>query len=128
MATRVIIKNKMRRFVKQNADVMDSALDRMGEGVKQVAQSQVPYLDGDLHDSAEHKRVSQLRHQVSFGNSKVDYAVYQERGMRADGSRVVRRYTTPSTGKAYLRKAGKTISKDAINYLRQAVQLIRYKI
>lgn len=33
------------------------------------------------------------------------YASYQERGKRADGSRVVRKYTTPGTGPHFAEKA-----------------------
>ena len=38
---------------------------------------------------------------------KVPYASYQERGMRADGSHVVRKYTTPGTGKDFAKNAVK---------------------
>ena len=38
---------------------------------------------------------------------KVPYASYQERGNRADGSHVVRKYTTPGTGKDFAKNAVK---------------------
>lgn len=38
---------------------------------------------------------------------KVPYASYQERGSRADGSHVVRNYTTPGTGKDFAKNAVK---------------------
>lgn len=36
---------------------------------------------------------------------EVPYASYQERGMRADGTHVVRNYTTPGTGKDFAKNA-----------------------
>jgi hypothetical protein len=42
---------------------------------------------------------------------RVPYASYQERGMRADGTHVVRNYTTPGTGKNFAKNAvNKTLS------------------
>ena len=38
---------------------------------------------------------------------KVPYASYQERGSRADGTHVVRNYTTPGTGKDFAKNAVK---------------------
>lgn len=38
---------------------------------------------------------------------KVPYASYQERGRRADGSHVIRKYTTPGTGKDFAKNAVK---------------------
>ena len=38
---------------------------------------------------------------------KVPYASYQERGSRADGSHVVKNYTTPGTGKDFAKNAVK---------------------
>lgn len=38
---------------------------------------------------------------------KSPYASYQERGMRADGSHVVKHYTTPGTGKDFAKNAVK---------------------
>ena len=39
------------------------------------------------------------------------YAAYQERGMRADGSHVVKNYTTPGTGKDFAKNAVKETLK-----------------
>ena len=39
---------------------------------------------------------------------QVPYASYQERGSRADGTHVVRHYTTPGTGKDFAKNAVKT--------------------
>jgi hypothetical protein len=46
--------------------------------------------------------------QVLGLNGKIEwrkaYASYQERGKRADGTRVIRNYTTPGTGAGFARK------------------------
>lgn len=39
----------------------------------------------------------------------VPYAQYQERGMRADGTHVVKHYTTPGTGKKFAENAVKKV-------------------
>ena len=43
---------------------------------------------------------------------KVPYASYQERGSRADGSYVVKNYTTPGTGKDFAKNAVKKTLKE----------------
>lgn len=42
---------------------------------------------------------------------KVPYASYQERGERADGTHVVKNYTTPGTGKDFAKNAVKKTLK-----------------
>ena len=42
---------------------------------------------------------------------KVPYASYQERGSRADGTHVVKNYTTPGTGKDFAKNAVKKTIK-----------------
>ena len=43
---------------------------------------------------------------------KVPYASYQERGSRADGTHVVKNYTTPGTGKDFAKNAVKKTLKE----------------
>ena len=40
------------------------------------------------------------------------YSLYQERGMRADGTHVVKNYTTPGTGKDFAKNAVKKTLKE----------------
>lgn len=66
----------------------------------------------------------QLRHQVSkrVGNQigiitwTVPYASYQERGMRYDGSHVVKNYTTPGTGPHFARDAVEIVMRNVNSY------------
>lgn len=74
----------------------------------------------DIHRTSLFKtpmKSSQLRRDVSKSVDtetytgtiiwQVPYASYQERGSRADGSHVVRNYTTPGTGKDFAKNAVK---------------------
>lgn len=57
--------------------------------------------DGDLREQVS-KTVEDLSGIIEW---KVPYAQYQERGKRRDGSYVVKRYTTPGTGKEFAKNA-----------------------
>lgn len=48
----------------------------------------------------------------------VVYAQYQERGMRRDGSRKVRRYSTGGTGKAFAENSVREVTKNKSKYLK----------
>lgn len=47
-----------------------------------------------------------------------DYAQYQERGKRRDGSRVVKNYSTGGTGKGFAKNAVTKVVKDRNKYLK----------
>ena len=119
---RVIITDNSKRFIAINATVMDNALSTMGEDVANIAKSRVPFKGGDLFKSIKHVKVKVLKHRVEVTE---DYAGYQEAGQRADGSHIVRNYSTPGTGKGFLLGAGERVTSQALNYFKQAVRLIR---
>lgn len=48
------------------------------------------------------------------------YAAYQERGMRADGSHVVRHYSTPGTSKGFFRRAINSVVVNRDHYISEA--------
>lgn len=106
-----------KRFAGVNEKVMDTALAQMSLDVKILGIAKVPYKGGDLQRSAEHKRVGRLHHRTQFNE---DYAAYQERGKRRDGTHVVRRYTTPGTGKGFLKSAGMQVDRQKLKYVKQA--------
>lgn len=122
MTGRVVIKNRMGQFIKENQTAIEKALDRMGKDVKMIARIKAPYKSGELQDKIENKKRSKLQHYVEVDSP---YASYQERGMRRDGTRIVRNYTTMGTGKNFLKNAGDQVTKDAVKYFRQAVHTIR---
>lgn len=114
----VKVEDKLPRFYKLTALSLDSALERMAKDVMRMASIRVPYKSGALQNAIKPRKIANMRHRVEVSKP---YALYQERGMRKDGSHVVRKYTTPNTGKAYLRSAGESVSKNVINYIKQAV-------
>jgi len=48
------------------------------------------------------------------------YAAYQERGMRRDGSHVVRNYSTPGTSAGFFHRAIEVVARNRDNYIDQA--------
>lgn len=109
--------DNMQKFLQLNQDAMDGALDRMAHDICIVAKIRVPYKEGDLQKAGRPERKAKLKHRVIFDS---DYASYQERGERRDGSRKVRKYTTPNTSAHFLEEGGNTVVKDAVNYFKQA--------
>lgn len=98
---------------------LNKALDAMGKSVEATAQITVPKRDNNLAKSSEVKRTRNAV-TITFGNDSLPYGDYQERGMRADGSHVVHKYTTPNTGAHYLENAGKSVVKKGIKWLLSA--------
>lgn len=84
------------------------------EDIHRAANKTTPLKDGDLREQVS-KLVDGQRGIITW---KVPYASYQERGMRYDGSRVVKHYTTAGTDKEFAKKAVKdTITpRNLINY------------
>lgn len=118
MSLKVI--DNIKRFYILNTQSMDTMLGRMAKDVQQIAKIKVPYKEGDLQASIKPKSVKLLHHRVEVGGGDIKYAHYQEAGQRKDGSHKVRKYTTPNTGKHYLKDAGERVEKDATNYIKQA--------
>lgn len=119
MSVRVI--DKSAQFIVQNRKQMSVAIDRMSNDILTLAKIRVPFRSGNLQDQGKVEILGQLHHRVRFDE---DYAAYQERGMRKDGSHVVRQYTTPGTGKHFLSKAGKDTVLKAVQYIRQAASRV----
>lgn len=109
-------------LVRSNESAMNFALDRMATDVKIKSIIRVPFKSGRLQKSIHKRKVSNRKHQVWVDE---EYAAYQEAGMRKDGTRVVRNYSTPGTGKDFLKRAGNQVSDNAIQYFRQAANLVK---
>lgn len=123
MPVRVV--NNLPEFIQKNAIAMDKAVKRMADDTVKVAKIRVPFKEGDLQQSGHTKKIKTMHHRAVFDTP---YAAYQERGYRRDGSRVVRNYTTPGTGKGYLLGAGTKIADNLLNYLKQAANSIRMRL
>lgn len=88
----------IRNKTKQRASVF---LRMICDNVVQISTPKTPRDLGNLSRDVL-RQVSGLHGSIEW--RKV-YASYQERGKRADGSRVVKRYTTPGTGPHFAENA-----------------------
>lgn len=124
MAVRV--DNRMGAFTASNEKAMERALERMGNDIFVLSQFKVPYEHGDLKASGEHKLMGRLHRRIQYGEKGAEaYASYQHRGMRRDGSHVVRHYTTAGTGKHFLMESGDIISTKASQYFKREIESVR---
>lgn len=108
------LKDKTDEWVRVQKQNIENALGAMAMAIVYRARMTVPYKTGALSQSGRVEEDQGLTRTVVFGNAGVPYAAYQERGMRFDGSHVVRNYTTPGTGSRYLQTAAETTVKEGI--------------
>lgn len=120
MASKIKIIDNIVKFVKAEANATDRALNRMAVDIERLAKVRVPVDKGQLKSSGGHRRVGFLNYRTEFNK---EYAAYQEFG--GDGKRVVKRYTTPGTGKFYLKSSGDQIAEQAVTYIRNEVSKIK---
>lgn len=111
------VTDRTQQFHKALQGTMQTALKRMAKDILLRAKMRVPLAGGDLMESGHTETVGKLHERIGFDT---DYAAYQERGKRRDGSHVVKNYSTPSTGKDFLKGAGEKVSQDTLKYLQQA--------
>lgn len=115
------------RFIAKHTDVMEQALEKMGNDVLRIAKTRVPRKDNTLTNSGKTEKKSALEMYVSFGNdgsAAGDYAAVQERGKR-NSSKQFTNYTSPGTGANFLKNAGEKVGAQTLNYLKQAAKKIR---
>lgn len=91
------------------------AIRLMMEDVHNLSTPITPYKDNGLRTSVTKTMPSKL---VGIMTWNVPYAQYQERGMRADGSRVVKNYTTPGTHAHFVEESVNKVVQRVPNYLR----------
>lgn len=109
----------MKRFIRSNSEIMDNVLARMAKDVKMIAKVRVPFKEGDLQEEIVEEKIGHNQHRVLVNK---EYAEYQEAGQRSGGSHRVRNYTTPGTGKNFLKDAGGQVAKNSLEYFKQAGQ------
>jgi hypothetical protein len=102
--------------------VKDRALAMAAGDIKTLihTSNRTPHLHGLLKASARPERIGFEKYRIVVPKA---YAAYQERGMRYDGSHVIRKYTTPGTGKGWFNYALQTVAKNFPNIIRQASKL-----
>lgn len=111
--------DKMKQFVQGHAEAGDRALNRMAVDIERLSKIRVPVDKGQLKASGWHRKYGKFNYKVVFNK---EYAAYQEFG--GDSKRTIKRYTTPGTGKFYLRRSGDEIKKNAGEYFKVEVSRI----
>lgn len=118
--------NRIPQFKKAAGDKADLMLAKMRHDAYVLSQAKVPKKEGDLAASGKEERRKRHSHRVSYGESLRDpYAPYQERGMRKDGSHVVRNYTTGGTSKDFLKSAAMVVLSKSSQYAKQEMGRVR---
>jgi len=102
MTVRVI--NRLPQFSRSAESVLNDALREGASDILLNAKNKAPFRKGGLRSDTWIKSPSKLVQRVSFWK---EYARFQEFG--GDGRRVVKKYTTAGTGKAYLKTAGDNV-------------------
>lgn len=118
--------DKTMEFINQNTELMDKALGRMAQDIVVIAKIRMPYKGGDLQRNTAPERMDELKHRVVVNS---EYGAVQEKGQRMSGpgapTKKFKNYTTPGTGPHFLRDAGNQVTKDAMNYLKQAALQVK---
>jgi len=87
------------------------------DDIERISRPKTPKADTNFLRNNVKKQTLGTRGKISWNTA---YAQYQERGMRRDGSRRVRNYTTGGTGKAFAFNAVKQVTKDMKKYFDRA--------
>jgi hypothetical protein len=87
--------DELRRFT---LDFQAHVNKERAEVTHRRAEPRVPKLNNDLRKSAKVTAIGKGDYMLIY---KKPYAQYQERGKRADGTRIIRKWTTPGTGTNY---------------------------
>ncbi len=114
---RVTLTDNSGQWFNHNIALMGKVLQIMGKTVINEADVRVPRKSNALRDSHRVVELNPKAVAVIYGGGAIKYGDYQERGMRRDGTRVVKKYTTPGTGKEYLQDSGKKVVKRGIKWL-----------
>jgi hypothetical protein len=115
--------SKLPAFLGKNEAFKDMLMGHMAMDIEVLAKARVPVSNtkasGNSRGGGGHLQ-SAIRHERNPTGTgfrvvaKKSYAAYQERGMRADGSHVVRHYSTSGTGAHWFKDAiDKTRAKQA---------------
>ena len=109
-------------YLLKNERVKDRSLAYAAQDIETIIKTggRTPKDGGHLRGRTRHEKISSGKYRIV---APVAYAAYQERGMRFDGSHVVKKYSTPGTGKGWFNAAIKTVAKNVPNLIRQAARV-----
>ena len=101
MASSVKVIDKLPQYTQRLHQVLDDAIAETALDILTKSRDTAPYRKGGLRSDSVSQQQAQMFWRVSYWK---EYARFQEFG--GDGKRQVQQYTTPGTGKAYLKTAG----------------------
>lgn len=119
---KIKILDKTIKFMKEVEDANDRALNKMSVDIERTAKQNAPHDQGPLHSSGAHYQFMRLVYRVIFNK---EYADYQERGARKDGTHVVKNYSKPGKGAHFLENAARAISEKGNFYFKREGSLVR---
>lgn len=97
----VKVTNKMPQFKRILYSVLEDALADGTSDILYRAKTRAPYKKGGLRSDSDNHQEGRLKWRVSFN---IEYARFQEFG--GNSKRRVVNYSTPGTGKAFLKSSG----------------------
>lgn len=98
--TKFINKIDLNKLLVNSEKAIESALDEQADELTRLSSKEVPKKNKDLLNSAKKDKIGKDTIMISYNEP---YSAYQHEGKRRDGSRVVKRYTTPGTKKLYIK-------------------------
>lgn len=127
---KAIFKSNRHLFERNNEAFKDMVLGHMAQdieiGIKTTAGTPVSNTkaSGNKRGGGGHMKTEARHSRMGMGMFRVDvnkeYAAYQERGMRADGSHRVRNYSTSGTSAGWFKRAVNTVLRSKGNYINEA--------
>lgn len=127
-------KYEMATMLKIDAVFADMANEIMARAVRRAPLSATrgqlgsgfagTITSGSLRASIRYERLDVARYKIIAGGGtrQVDYAGYQERGEMKDGTKKVRRYTTPGTGKNYMKDSAQDVGRKYADKIRSILK------
>lgn len=126
--------SKAPAFFRKNSAFIDMVMGRMAMHIEVALKTTAGMpvsntkASGNKRGGGGHMK-SETRHfRSATGGFRVEvdkeYAAYQERGARRDGSHAVKNYSTPGTSKGFFKRAINSVMLDRDNYIEEAKRAV----
>ena len=121
--TKVRVENNLPAWIRKSEQGADMVLSTMATDILRLSKEQVPVGrpkatggkgGGHLKASGILSRVENLKYRINYNK---EYAAYQHRGMRRDGTHVVRNYSYPGSKAKYLSDPAESIWNKRKSYV-----------
>lgn len=116
---KLIITDKVPQFLRKNQSFMEMVKGHMAMDIEVLLKTSagMPVKTGAMKSDTRHFKTAGGGYRVEVDKA---YASYQERGRRADGSHVVRNYTTPGTSSGFFMRAIGMVLRNRTSYIDEA--------